>query len=254
MANVLVRKAAVFATAFVLAGALMGSALVGISDTAPYQTVFAAATENELQAEQAGTEIIWEQDGTEGYYNEFVRLVQQSNRSKNGDRDFSPLEDVQAETAMGQAQFVYVPAIPLSEDLQRFTFDRCEQLGLEYPLVLAIMWRESRFTPTAVGYNKNGTCDNGIMQINDVNRAWLNQQHGISDLMDPYQNISAGTAILAEYAGKYSDINAVLMAYHYGEAGMKARFSQGITTNKQVNIALEKRAQFQQLIEQEQAG
>ena len=41
--------------------------------------------------------------------------------------------------------------LPLSEELQRYTYNRCQELGLEYEMVLAIMWRESRFQPTAVG-------------------------------------------------------------------------------------------------------
>lgn len=143
--------------------------------------------------------------------------------------------------------FVYSQHIPLSYELQEFTFNKCKERGLEYELVLAIMWRESRFKINAVNYNSNGTCDNGIMQINDVNRKWLREKYGITDLMDPYQNINAGTAMLGELTQKYGPHNA-LMAYQYGEGGMQAQFKKGNTTSHAIQEAYRQRDYYRTII------
>lgn len=138
--------------------------------------------------------------------------------------------------------FTYLSEISLSYELQQYTFQRCQESGLEYEMVLAIMWRESLFQPYAVGVNKNGTKDSGLMQINDINRGWLSE-HGISDLLDPYQNIDAGTLILSQYFSKYNE-NMALMAYQYGEQGMLNKVEEGMTTNELTEKVKNKRDEF----------
>lgn len=232
------RQLGIFTAVFVLSGLFAGSSLTGYSDSGrsffdrEAVAVMAAAGEDDT---------VWRPES--GTYEEFVSMV----RKQNGeDSDFMRFDDAED---YGQAQFVYLPDIPLSEDLQRFTYACSSDAGVEYELVLAIMWRESRFDPNAVGYNRNGTKDNGIMQINDVNKGWLSEKYGITDLMDPYQNIRAGVTMLSELLHEYNDVEAALMAYHYGEAGMLKKMRQGITTNKQVVIALDKRDSFKAMLE-----
>lgn len=174
-----------------------------------------------------------------------------------GELDITPVQPAAAQPsadvlmALQQVEeddgFVYCPTISLSEELQQYTYDKCQEHGLNYTVVLALMWRESRFNASAVGYNSNGTRDNGLMQINDVNKSWLQKEYGITNLMDPYQNIDAGTAMLGAMVAKYGDHDA-LMAYQYGEAGMKVKQSQGITTNNQIQQLYVKSEEFQELL------
>jgi soluble lytic murein transglycosylase-like protein len=136
----------------------------------------------------------------------------------------------------------------MSYELQEYTYQKCEERGLEYELVLAVMWRESRFDADAVNVNVNGTQDNGIMQINDVNKAWLNERWGIEDLMDPYQNIDAGTAMLGGLTDKYGAHRAML-AYQYGEAGMARKLANGVTTSTAIEKAYRQREVYKELLE-----
>ena len=159
--------------------------------------------------------------------------------------------DAENETDPELVDFVYVPEIPLSEEVQQHAYKECSKHDLVYSVVLALMWRESRFKINAVGYNTNGTRDHGVMQINDVNKGWLYQELGIQNLMDPEQNITAGTEMLGRLRAKHGMHNA-LMAYQYGEQGMLNRLARGVTTNEQVQLLYTKSEEFEQLLEKYQ--
>lgn len=129
--------------------------------------------------------------------------------------------------------FVYLEKIPLSKELQRYTYDTCIEQNVRYTMVLAIMRRESGYDINATHYNTNGTMDSGAMQLNDVMRPFLKDQYGIVDLMDPYENIRGGTSFIRYLLNKYDERSA-MMAYQYGEGGMASKHSQGIYTSEAV--------------------
>ena len=116
--------------------------------------------------------------------------------------------------------------IALSEELQRFTYDQCEELGLSYELVLSIMFKESSYRPEVVN---NHQCY-GLMQIHKVNHPALEEALGITDFLDAEQNIMGGTYLLAQIAEKYSDVHEILMVYNCGEGGAKKLWGQGVTS------------------------
>lgn len=149
-----------------------------------------------------------------------------------------------AEAAEGG--FVYYESIPMSYELQEYTYQKCVERNIEYELVLAVIWRESRFEADAVNVNANGTLDSGIMQINDVNKKWLYEDYGVEDLMDPYQNIDAGTAMLGVLTEKHGAHKAML-AYQYGESGMIRKLNQGQTTSIDIERAYRQRDYYKQL-------
>ena len=118
--------------------------------------------------------------------------------------------------------------IPLSDELQRYTFIKCAERGLSYEMVIAMMHKESRFKEDAV----SSTHDYGILQINRSNHGWLSESLGITDFLDARQCIDAGTFHLKGIMDNgYSDLHKVLMVYNLG--GNKARdlWSQGINTS-----------------------
>ena len=142
--------------------------------------------------------------------------------------------------------FFYLESVPLSYSLQEYIYDRSAQLGLEYELVLALIWRESTFRIEAVTLNRNGTRDSGLMQINDVNRGWLRDQHGIHNLLDPHQNIDAGTYMIADLLSRYGE-NYALMAYQYGEGGMLRMVERGADPAELTRQVRAKRDEFRAL-------
>ena len=118
--------------------------------------------------------------------------------------------------------------IPLSRELQEYTFRLCEENGLDYEMVLALMDQESDYREDII----SKTNDYGIMQINEINHEWLKEELGIDDFLEAEQNILAGIRILAELTEKYEDPHLVLMAYNCGETGAKRLWKQGKTTSE----------------------
>lgn len=79
----------------------------------------------------------------------------------------------------------FLREIPLPKKLQKFTFERCADFGVDYDLLLSLMREESRFT-NIISPNGN---DFGLCQINVVNHRWLAEKHGLTDMMDERLNI-----------------------------------------------------------------
>lgn len=140
----------------------------------------------------------------------------------------------------------YIPQVPLAQPLQKYTFDLCRSEGVDYELALAVMWNESRFDTRAVNVNVDGSQDSGLMQINDVNAKWIEQELGVDNLFDAKQNILVGVTLLARFVREYGEYDG-LMAYNLGEAGMIRAKENGVYSLDFVNRLLDKRDMFDQM-------
>lgn len=118
--------------------------------------------------------------------------------------------------------------VPLSFQLQEYTQELCEEMGVHYPLVLAIMAQESGFNPSAISpANNNGSRDFGLMQINSRNHQWLESVLDVSDWLDPRQSILAGIYILSLYDDWQEDYQTIAMLYNTGPTGGKSYLESG---------------------------
>ena len=86
--------------------------------------------------------------------------------------------------------------VPLHSTIQSYLIDTCLYWEVDTELILAMMGGESTYNSLAVGHNNNGTTDSGLMQINSCNKDWLTEVLGITDFMDPKQNIECGVSWL----------------------------------------------------------
>lgn len=147
-------------------------------------------------------------------------------------------ETVQAETKQPQTiQDVQVAPTyydcPLANDLQDYLFGECANRGVDPTLMIAIMAKESCFNASEI----SATNDYGLMQINACHKSWLAKQYGITNLLDPYQNIKAGAIMLGNLSSKYDGIEQIAMAYNLGESGAKSAFAKGIySTNYSIAV------------------
>jgi hypothetical protein len=101
--------------------------------------------------------------------------------------------------------------IPLSEDLQRYTFEKCVQYDVDHVMVLAIIQQESDYQPDLIDAGNYG-----LMQINRSNHRYLKDALGTTDFLDPEQNIEAGIFWLSGICENNTDPERILMVYNMG--------------------------------------
>lgn len=129
--------------------------------------------------------------------------------------------------------------IPLSKDLQLYTYNKCVEYGIpdHYELVLAMMWQESNYTANLI----SSTDDYGIMQINSCNHDWLVDLLGPTDFLDASDNINAGVYVISKLLTEYGDEHKALMAYNMGERGASLNWDAGNYTSSYSRSVVAKR-------------
>ena len=115
--------------------------------------------------------------------------------------------------------------IPLSQELQQYTYKECGYDDELYMLVMAVMQAESGFNADSIGIDGR---DHGLMQIRDCNLEHLEKQFGPLDLLNPYDNIKSGVYIVNNLMDKHEYKNLALMAYNCGETGARRLWKKGI--------------------------
>lgn len=156
--------------------------------------------------------------------------------------------DPAPETECTRKDRFYLKEIPLAEELQAHTWKICQEEAVDYALVLALMYQESRFQDDVTGYNTNGTTDGGLMQLNSRYAEYLCQRFGADDLRDPYQNIEVGVRLLASYIRPYGEHDA-LLAYHMGEGTMLSLKESGQETTDYAQAILCRRGEYRAALE-----
>lgn len=127
-----------------------------------------------------------------------------------------------------------------SDELQEFTQDLCEERRLSYPLVLAMIERETGYR----NVDPNGFGSTGYMQVIQKWHEDRMAKFGVADLLDPKGNITVGVDYMAELAEKYQDINLALMAYNMGESRAKELWEDGIYTSDYADYIVKREAEI----------
>lgn len=107
--------------------------------------------------------------------------------------------------------------VPLSDDLQLYTEDICEQYGVPVPVVLAVMDVESSFDPDTIG---DGGASFGLMQIWAAHHTERCIRLNAYNLTDPRQNIRVGVDYLAELLDDFDGDMAAALSYYNGGGGV----------------------------------
>lgn len=114
---------------------------------------------------------------------------------------------------------------PLSNDLQDYIRELCSDKDVPMSLVIAMIEVESSFRPNIISKSN----DYGLMQINKINHEVMSEKYGITDFLDPYQNVFCGITIIAEHLEKTDgDVALALMRYNCGATGAKRLWDKGI--------------------------
>lgn len=131
--------------------------------------------------------------------------------------------EMPGEWVNGERKFVPLN-VPMDEDLQEFIFYLSQAYEMDFTFVMALIQRESSYKPDVISASN----DYGLMQINEINHPYLQEQLGITDFTEPYSNVRAGMFILRKLFEKYETPEKVLMAYNMGETGASRLWEQGI--------------------------
>ena len=139
-----------------------------------------------------------------------------------------------------EAQGYFSAAVPLSWEYQDYMRTYCHLYGCPYPLALAVADWETRgqFNMDAIG----PAGEVGIFQLNPgpdgSYHAELEAATGL-DPTTPEGNIAGGCYKLGKYLAEYGDVAMVAMAYNRGQAGARAAWEAGITSNEYTDAVLE---------------
>ena len=137
------------------------------------------------------------------------------------DTTYKPTES----TPVNTEPVVFYWDVPLSKELQDYIRTLCEEYSVPEELILAMIEVESSFRPTVI----SASGDYGYMQINECNHEWLTEELGVTDFLDPYQNILCGVYIISGHLEKTeSDAAKALMRYNCGATGAWRLWQKGI--------------------------
>jgi soluble lytic murein transglycosylase-like protein len=120
---------------------------------------------------------------------------------------------------------VYAIALPV----QACWDDAAQRYQVSSALLYAIARTESGLNPQAIGRNRNGSRDIGLMQINST---WLPKlaTHGIheSDLFEPCTNIHVGAWILADNVSRLGYTWEAVGAYNATNPALRRAYIEKV--------------------------
>lgn len=119
-------------------------------------------------------------------------------------------------------------------ELVQFARQTARKYGVDEKLVLAVIFQESGFKNCQT--SRAGA--QGYMQLMPATA----RQYGVTDVMDPKQNIEGGVKVLKYLLDKYNgNVDSALIAYNWGEGNyakyLKGQKSMPAETQKYRNVA-----------------
>ena len=149
-----------------------------------------------------------------------------------------PLEAEKIEAAL-LAQGYLSDAVPLSYTEQDLLRTTCEEYGVPYTFVLAVIERETQFQ----NIEGDGGAAVGYMQVQPKQHGDRMDRLGADNLRDPAQNFRVGVNFLAELLTRYEDPQKALMAYNMGPTAASRLWEEGVVTSEYSRAVME-RADF----------
>ena len=122
-----------------------------------------------------------------------------------------------------------IESVSLSDELQQHINNLASENGIDKYIIYAMIKHESGYRTDAIGDNGNSI---GLMQVQPKYHRARMDRLGVTDLVDPYQNVIVGVDYLAEMLERYEgNMTKALTAYNCGIGGAEKYFSQGIDAN-----------------------
>ncbi len=129
----------------------------------------------------------------------------------------------------------------LPESVRTYLYNLCGQYNISYPLMLALIEKESGYQWDAE--SPDGSCK-GYAMINDKWHQERMQKFGVEDIYDPYGNLKVAVDYLSELFIEYHDADVVLMCYNCGESGARSLMEDGIYSTDYAEKILAREAEI----------
>ena len=134
--------------------------------------------------------------------------------------------------------------VPLSHELQDYIFALCEKKNVPSRLVIAMIETESSFRSDVI----SSTDDYGLMQINACNHEWMSKKYGVTDFLDPYQNVLCGISYIAGHLKNCDgNIEMALMSYNMGGYGASLLWEQGVYSTAYSRKIVERMGKYERV-------
>lgn len=144
------------------------------------------------------------------------------------DESSTPVEDIAPTTEVSTVKIVETTKAyydcPLTENLQDYIRRLCNDYGVPMSLIIAMIDTESSFVTDVI----SDTNDYGLMQINEINHDEMYEEYGVTDFLDPYDNVFCGITLISQLYERYQDLHKALMAYNLGITGASELWEEGI--------------------------
>ena len=114
--------------------------------------------------------------------------------------------------------------IPIDDELQDYIIETSEERGVDPAIIIAMIKRESQFDIDIIGDKGKAF---GLMQIHPRWHSDRMEKLGVTDLLDPYQNVTVGIDIMAELLDGGKSVEWALMAYNGGYANANRHIEAG---------------------------
>jgi len=144
-----------------------------------------------------------------------------------------PEEPTAAEAVAEYRELAPLYDVPLATEIQRYIMNAADYYGIEPALVLAVIEKESQYNAAAIG---DGGDSIGLMQIQPRWHTERMDRLGANDLFNPYDNVSVGINILAEYIAVGNGETWALMAYSGGAVYANKMAAKGKVSSYAQNV------------------
>lgn len=148
-----------------------------------------------------------------------------------------PAQDAPIEAiAEPEEKPTYWAEIPLDADVQAYIVRKCEEMDISPAIVFAMIWRESSYRADAIG--DKGAAQ-GLLQIWEKWHGERMDKLGVTNLLDPMQNVIVGMDYLAELLAKGNGVEWAISAYNNGATGANRLAARGIKSEYAASVLAE---------------
>ena len=170
-----------------------------------------------------------------------VTALDEREAAKASERVFTPPKEIEAVVSVvepvepiptPEIEPVLIYDVPLDEELQLFIIEQAEAHDIDPAIIVSMAKRESTYRADVVGDGGNSF---GLLQVQPRWHQERMDRLGVTDLLDPYQNVTVAIDYLSELIERDKGIAWALAAYNAGASGANKGYGMDYATEVLLN-------------------